>query len=171
MPVPASALRFPLQVRFGDIDAYGHVNNATYFSYFEHARVQLHQLPADPAVPSGPVIRDLLGGGNFTLVAGQEIEYRAPLVLRPEPVYVDVWVPHVGGSSFRTGYTVTEQDGSTVYAVGSSTMVLVARTGGHPVQLPEAYRAALLRFSGPEVPFRRLAAAAQGRQEEAQADA
>lgn len=165
MPDPAPAARFPLQLRFGDIDAYGHVNNATYFSYFEHARVQLHQLPADPASPSGPVIRDLAGHGTFTLVAGQEIEYRAPLVLRPEPVYVDVWVTHVGGSSFRTGYTVAEQDRSAVYAIGASTMVLVDRGGGHPVQLPEGYRAALRRFAGPEVPFRRPAQAQDVRQE------
>ncbi|MFD1212715.1 acyl-CoA thioesterase [Arthrobacter sp. GCM10027362] len=165
MPVPTSAARFPLQVRFGDIDAYGHVNNVTYFSYFEDARVQLHQLPADPADPSGPTLRDLFGCGNFMLVAGQEIEYRAPLVLRREPVCVNVWVAHLGGSSFRLGYTVAEPDESATYAVGASTMVLADRASGHPVQLPEDYRAALQRFAGPEVAFRRLAPAADGRQQ------
>jgi len=166
MPDPASA-RFPLQLRFGDIDAYGHVNNATYFSYFEHARVRLQDLPADPAVPDGPAIRELVGRENFTLVAGQEIEYRLPLTLRPEPVYIDVWVTQVGGSSFRTGYSLAEQDRSRIYAIGSATMVLVDRAGGHSVPLPEAYRAALQRFAGPEVPFRRLSQSVPNRQPEA----
>ncbi|NKX56148.1 acyl-CoA thioesterase [Arthrobacter mobilis] len=164
MPVPPSAACFPLQVRFGDLDAYGHVNNATYFSYFEEARVRLHNLPADAADPAGPVIRDVQGPGKFTLVAGQEIEYRAPLSLRPEPVSVNIWVTHVGGSSFRTGYVLAEPDDSATYAVGSATMVLVERASGRPVQLPEAYRAALLRFAGPDVPFRRPVPA-QDRQE------
>jgi hypothetical protein len=44
-------------------------------------------------------------------------------------------------------------------------MVLVDRAGGHSVQLPRAYREALLRFAGPEVPFRRVAAAQGARQE------
>ncbi|MCG2624673.1 acyl-CoA thioesterase [Arthrobacter sp. I2-34] len=166
MPDPASA-RFPLQIRFGDIDAYGHVNNATYFSYFEHGRVRLQQLPADPARPDGPTIRDLAGRENFTLVAGQEIEYLLPLTLRPEPVYIDVWVTRVGGSSFRTGYSLAGPDGSPVYALGAATMVLVDRASGHPVPLPDAYRAALQRFAGPEVPFRRVTQPIPDRQQEA----
>jgi acyl-CoA thioester hydrolase len=39
----------PIEVRFRDLDAMGHVNNAVYFTYFEHAR--LHYLRRLAEVP------------------------------------------------------------------------------------------------------------------------
>ncbi len=156
--------RFPLQLRFSDIDSYGHVNNVTFLSYLETARVQLHSSPSGQTTDDGGQlsVSDLAGAGNFTLVGRQEIEYLAPLLFRPEPVYVNVWVTEVGGSSFGLGYNVSEEDGSATYAVGETTMVLVNRESGRPVPLPELYRKALERYQGPEVPFRRRASQSAG---------
>ncbi|EMY35247.1 thioesterase [Arthrobacter crystallopoietes BAB-32] len=172
------AMRLPLQLRFGDIDSYGHVNNVTFLSLLETARVRLHNQTsakgtiADAGGPAsggeladdGPEasLRVLAGSGNFTLVGRQEIEYLAPLHYRDEPVYVHVWVTGVGRSSFELGYSVTEEDESTVYAVAATTMVLVSRESGRPVALPEAYRSSLEQHLGPEVPFRRRTHQAAG---------
>src|SRR6185312_8449870 len=123
--------RFPIQLRFSDIDSYGHVNNVTYLGYLETARVLLHQLrpelPATAGAEPGATLRELAGDGNQTLVGRQEIEYRVPLEFRAEPVHVCVWVTRTGNSSFDLGYAVVDEGQTgTVHALGASTMVLAA---------------------------------------------
>lgn len=159
----ASALRFPLQVRFGDIDSYGHVNNVAFLSYLETARVQLVHTPlgASAGAEPGQTLYELLGEENYTLVGRQEIEYRAPLLFRPEPVFVAVRVTRLGGSSYDLGYSVEEEDGSTVYAVASTSMVLVSRANGTPVRLTPAQRHAFGTWAGAPVDFRRRPADAR----------
>lgn len=178
----AHETRFPIPLRFSDIDSYGHVNNVTFLSLLETARVQLHELPeagaagdddggrigsrlgsgAGSVAAEGTSLRDLAGAGNYTLVGRQEIEYLAPLLYRPEPVYIGVRVTDVGRSSFELGYTVAERDESTVYAVAATTMVLASRETGRPVVLPEAYRQSLEQYRGAEVPFRRRSRQTEG---------
>ncbi|WP_369044689.1 acyl-CoA thioesterase [Sinomonas sp. P10A9] len=157
-----SAYRFPLQLRFGDVDSYGHVNNVRFLQFLEDARVHWIHAPlrtAPPAPEAGSentaTLADLVTAANFTLVGRHEIEYLAPLMYRREPVFVDLWVTRVGGSSFDLGYTVVDpQDGSTC-ANCSTSMVLVSRETGRPVRLPDAMRAEFAEFAGPDVPFRR----------------
>ncbi|MFJ3956809.1 acyl-CoA thioesterase [Arthrobacter sp. NPDC090010] len=158
-----AGLSFPVQIRFGDIDSYGHVNNVVYLSYLEDARVQLIHRTLGGDAGAGAVeedtFHDLVGVENFTLVARHEIEYVRPLLFRTEPVQVNIWVTGIGGSSFDFGYEVAEPDGSAVYALAASAMVLVGRESGAPVRLSQAQRHALERWSGEPVPFRRRAAA------------
>ncbi|HQR25745.1 MAG TPA: thioesterase family protein [Nocardioides sp.] len=82
---------YPLRVRFSDVDVYGHVNNVKYFEFFQEGRVALmaglrRRLP--PGTPHGQVV-----------VARTDVEYRVPLLFRPEPY--DLWsrVSHVGTTS------------------------------------------------------------------------
>ncbi|MFT4468674.1 acyl-CoA thioesterase [Arthrobacter sulfonylureivorans] len=171
--VPPNAPRFPIQLRFSDVDSYGHVNNVTYLEYLETARVLLHQLrpelPAAAGGQSGATLRELGGTDNRTLVGRQEIEYRVPLDLRTEPVHVRVWVTRIGNSSFDLGYAVVDEDRTgTVHALGASTMVLAAAATGRPVPLPDGYRAALQLWAGPPVPFRNSSQAAGAGQEVAE---
>ncbi|MGM0929040.1 MAG: acyl-CoA thioesterase [Actinomycetota bacterium] len=171
--VPPNAPRFPIQLRFSDIDSYGHVNNVTYLGYLETARVLLQllrpELPATAGGESGATLRELAGTDNQTLVGRQEIEYRVPLEFRTEPVQVGVWVTRIGNSSFDLGYAVVDEDQTgTVHAVGASTMVLAAAATGRPVPLPDGYRAALQQLAGPPVPFRNGTQAAGAGQEASQ---
>lgn len=155
----ANVIQIPLQIRFGDIDSYGHVNNVTFLQYLEDARVQLTHTPlgeaAGPGVDPNETFEHLIGSELFTLVGRHEIEYLLPLVFRPEAVLVNIWVTRLGGSSFDFGYTVAEPDGSKVYARASSSMVLVDRESGAPVRLTAAHRHALETWLGPQVAFRR----------------
>ncbi|MGO4385076.1 acyl-CoA thioesterase [Specibacter sp. RAF43] len=155
----ASAIQIPLQVRFGDIDAYNHVNNVAYLQYLEDARIRLIHTPLDKDtggdVSAGTSFNDLIGDDLFTLVGRNEIEYLAPITFRPAPVFVNIWITNVGGSSFDFGFTITEKDQSVVYAQAASSMVLVSRATGRPVRLTPAQRAALEAWRGERVPFRR----------------
>ena len=80
--------RFHCTLRWSDMDAFGHVNNTTFFTYLEEARVDLLFVHAGDAVA-----RERLSSG--IVVARHEIDYKAPLVFRPQPVPV--------GSRTRSG--------------------------------------------------------------------
>jgi acyl-CoA thioester hydrolase len=84
--------RLPLQVRFSDVDVYGHVNNVEYFTFYQEARIAYMMRLAEEAgadAPQGSVV-----------LAQCDVDYRAPVLFRPEPY--DAWsrVAHVGRSSF-----------------------------------------------------------------------
>lgn len=139
------------QIRFGDIDSYNHVNNVVYLQYLEDARVQLTYAQ----LPGGGTFQDLIGTELFILVGRNEIEYLAPISFRTEPVYVNIWVTNVGGSSFDFGYSVSDADTSVIYAQAATSMVLVSRTTGRPIRLTPEQRSALDVWRGDPVPFKR----------------
>lgn len=146
----------PVQIRFGDIDAFNHVNNVVYLQYLEDARVELLRTPvaSDDASPGGESFNDLIDGRCFLLAARNDITYRAPIPFRAEPVYVNIWLTRLGGSSLDFAYTVTEKDPSVLFAYAMSTMVLTSRDSGRPVRLTDDQRRLLSTWMGPELPGR-----------------
>ena len=92
---PAAVIQVPL--RWVDLDAQGHVNNAVIADYLQEARVRFLLEGANAA---------LLGNG--TLVVGHQVEYLAPVEFRNEPVEVRLWVGEVGASRFTIGYEVVQ---------------------------------------------------------------
>ena len=148
---------FPVQLRFGDEDSNGHVNNVRFVQFLEEARVRLGLLPLggslQPAVPE-QTFRGLTEHGT-TLVARQEIEYRLPLVYRQDPVWVRIWVTDIGRSSLTYGFRIADDDGGRVYAYAQSTMVMTDRESGRPLPLSAEQLAVLESWRGDPVPFRR----------------
>ena len=121
----------PIEVRWGDMDALGHVNNATYFTYFEQARISWFRTLTGGAVMSrsqGPVM------------ANASCEFRRPIV-HPARVVVEVLVGPPGRSSLPTGYRIIDAAERTVeYATGASVLVWVDYATGKPVPLPDDVR-------------------------------
>jgi acyl-CoA thioester hydrolase len=117
------------------MDAFGHVNNTTFFTYLEEARVDLLFVTAGEAIA-----RERLSSG--IVVARHEIDYTAPLVFRPQPVAVDVWVSSLGNSSFTLSYEVLD-DGGPVYARASTVLVPYDVEAGRPRRLSVEERTAL----------------------------
>jgi acyl-CoA thioester hydrolase len=80
---------YPLRVRWSDVDAYRHVNNVKYVEYFQEARLRymmrLHQ--------DGDTFGEMV-------VARTDVDYRRPILFRPEPYDVHSWIGHVGRTSF-----------------------------------------------------------------------
>lgn len=85
-------------LRWGDLDAQGHVNNARFIDYLQEARADF--------LLGGPVSH-LLGGGM--VVVSHQIEYLAPIEYRDEPVLVDVAVLSCGGAQIELGYRLHHQ--------------------------------------------------------------
>jgi acyl-CoA thioester hydrolase len=88
--------RYRCPLRWGDMDAQGHVNNAAYVDYLQEARV-------DFLLSGPPLLRQMLSSG--VLVISHQMEYLRPLqVLGQRPLDIDLWVDSVGASRFVIGY-------------------------------------------------------------------
>lgn len=91
-----------IQIRWRDVDAYGHVNNAVYLNYLEEAR--------DAWVQSvlGPV-----SGTTWDFVLARvEIDFRAELTQDDRSVIVRCTLERIGRSSVGTREEVRKEDGS-----------------------------------------------------------
>jgi acyl-CoA thioester hydrolase len=135
---------FSCQVRWDDMDAFGHVNNVTFFAYMQEARTSM--LFAGEAADH---LRDLIKG---VVVAHHEIDYRRPLEWRPEPIEIDVWTSQVKASSFTLRYEIRDQRALPEPAVLAEAMTVLVPfdlAAGRPRRLADSERAFLGRYLEP----------------------
>lgn len=108
----------PIEVRFVDTDAFGHVNNATFLSYFEAARAGYYA-----RVTGSPFMTGAHGAKHTFVIAEARIAYRSP-VLFGEPLLAGVRFAWVGGSSFAFEYRIRAEKS----AVGDARVVADGET-------------------------------------------
>lgn len=151
-----TTITIPVQMRFGDIDAYGHANNVIQLQYFEDARIRLSEMTLDdvPGVPAGTTFRQLVGR-RLTVIGRQEVEYLAQLRYRTEDLEVEVWASHIGTSSYVLNYRLQEPGGGTVFAIAQSTTVEVDAQTGRPEAIGPEQRAFLEHHRAEPIAFRR----------------
>jgi acyl-CoA thioester hydrolase len=104
-------LHVPTPLRWSDLDAYGHVNNARMLSLLEEARIQAFWVnddgTAEHAVGASTAVLDASpGAATITLIARQEVEYLAPIPYQRLPLDVELWIGHMGGASLDVCYVV-----------------------------------------------------------------
>ncbi|MFD2758693.1 acyl-CoA thioesterase [Gulosibacter faecalis] len=150
----------PIQVRWRDLDGYGHVNNATMFTLLEEARVQAFWV-----VPEGSdeqprplaVVSAGVGADTATLIAAQQIEYRAPIPHLHYPVDVQLWISKIGAASAEVSYEVwspVTDESRTLFTVARSTIVFIDTTTGRPRRISDAEREAWQPYVGAPAPMR-----------------
>ena len=90
-------------IRWDDIDAFGHVNNAKYLTYIQEARFQwsFYQYAAKGEKPTLVEM----------VVAKAEVDYLVPIYEGGRFYDVNLWVESIGNSSFVMGYEVVGDDG------------------------------------------------------------
>lgn len=120
-----------IQVRFIDIDAMGHVNNAVYLSYFENARMYF--------------FNDLLGedwdwSRDGFILLNNEIQYLKPVFLKDEPE-ISVAVEKIGNKSFTLSYQLKVKD--ELRCIGSSVLVGYDNVIHSSILIPERMKAKL----------------------------
>lgn len=118
-----------IELRFSDLDAYGHVNSAVYFTYLETARVKLFN----------DFFRTVSQHGIFTLVAKAECEFKIPITLYDE-VIVTLWIAKTGRTSFDLEYRLHNSSEKT-YATARTTMVCFDSIKNKTVPLPNSIKA------------------------------
>ncbi len=130
--VQVHSLRMP--IRWGDMDAMGHVNNTVYFRYLEQARIAWFEAlgcPPDP-VGIGPVIIS----AHCTFL--KQLRY-------PGEIDVTTLVGEFGRSSFQTLHQIRRADDAAVLAAeGGSKVVWVDQRVEKSLALPNEMRERLL---------------------------
>lgn len=124
-----------IPIRFNDIDAMGHVNNAVYLSYFEQARMVFftHLLGSD---------WDWSAMG--ILLVRNEIDYILPVVLQDD-LEADVWIDKIGSKSMHMHYELyTVNAGSRrLHTSGKSIIVCYDYRQKMSVVVPDAWKKAM----------------------------
>jgi len=124
--------RYAVQVRFSDVDVYGHVNNVKYFEYFQEARIAyLRRLLQDAGLSRVPLV-----------IAQNDVDYRVPILFRPESYDAWTWVSRVGSSSYELSAEI--RDGDQVLSRGRVVVVTFDPATQQAAPAPAAYREMLL---------------------------
>jgi len=134
-PEPRAAYRAfqDITTRWMDNDAYGHVNNVVYYSWFDTV-VNAH------LVREGAL--DIQRGEVIGLVVETHCNYFAPLEF-PHPVEGGLRVAHLGRSSVRYEVGIFAKGGAMTAAKGHFVHVYVDRTTRRPADLPPQLKSVL----------------------------
>jgi len=132
---------YAVEVRYGDLDAQRHVNNAKYLTYMEQARLEY--------------VRHLglWDGESFAelgmIVAEVQITYRAPIHFG-QPVRVGVRVSRLGNKSMLWEYSIENAQDGNILATATSVQVAYDYQAGSSMPVPERWRKAIAAFEGIE---------------------
>ena len=124
--------RLPLQLRWGDLDAFNHVNNSNFLTFLEEARIRWFDSIGEAWVTD-----------EFApLLAAVQLNYRRPIPY-PSEVVVQLFVDRVGTSSVTIGHAIGSDDGTVLYCDGHVVAVWIDRASGRPRPLPDSIRNAV----------------------------
>ena len=123
-----------IPIRWGDMDAMGHVNNTVYFRYMEQTRISWFDrlVPEDEAWQSTGIV-----------IANASCNYKRPLTY-PGTVEVRLHVGAPGGSSVPTYYELRIDGDPALYADGEAMVVFIDLKQQKPLRIPEGIRGRLL---------------------------
>ena len=140
----------PIEVRFVDTDAFGHVNNATFLSYFEASRAGYYA-----RVTGSPFMTGANGMKHTFVIAEARIAYRSP-VLFGEPLLGGVRFAWVGGSSFAFEYSIRAEKSAVgearVVADGETLQVMFDLERNRVMRVPADLIGQFEEFEGRAIP-------------------
>jgi acyl-CoA thioester hydrolase len=136
-----SGYRFfqPIEIRYGDLDPQGHVNNANHLTFMEQARANyLKHL-------------GLWDGHSFMeigiILAEARVTFLAP-VLFAQPVQVAARVAKIGSKSMTMEYCLEDTSTRAVLATGEAVIVAYDYLNSRTIPVPESWRKAISAFEG-----------------------
>ena len=130
----------PIEVRYGDLDPQGHLNNAKFVTFFEQARIQY--------------IRHLglyKEGQSFmeigVILADVHVAYRKP-VEWGVPVKVGVRITKIGNKSMTVEQSVVHAETDEVFAIGEVVLVAYDYYAGKSIVISQEWRNVFTEFEG-----------------------
>ena len=130
-----------LPVQWGDMDAFGHVNNTVPIRWFESARIAY----LERVGLSGMMVT----GGIGPILAAINCHYRKQ-VNYPDTVRIGAAVGKIGRSSFTMRHAAVSQTNDCICVEGESTIVVFDYRSQRPVRVPDEIRQAVANLEGPE---------------------
>ena len=132
--------RIDIDIRFPDIDALGHVNNAVYLTYFEHSRVHYW--------------RDIFHWNlreNGVIVARTEVNYLKPVMLE-DKIACYVRTTRIGNSSFDLSHVLVKitPKGEEICTTGKTVCISFDYALNRPAPLPEKERKKIIAYDNPK---------------------
>jgi acyl-CoA thioester hydrolase len=130
--------RTSVQVRFRDIDAFGHVNNAVFFTYVELARIRylLDVLQPSTGFDRMPLI-----------LARVELDFRSPIAFGEE-ITVETRVERIGRSSFEMRHRMTAGPEGRLAGDVQTVLVTYDYAEARPMPVPDDWRRRLAEYEG-----------------------
>jgi acyl-CoA thioester hydrolase len=124
---------------WGDLDAFGHVNNLVYMRWAETARVEyLLQIGQFPPLPPS---------GIAPILASMKCDYRRVLNY-PDTVYVGTRIARIGNSSFQMLHRIVSRSLDEIAAEVDSTLVMLDYSRNKPVTVPAEVRSVIGALEG-----------------------
>jgi len=127
---------YPISTRWMDNDYYGHVNNVTYYSYFDTAANLYLIEEGGLNLSTAPVIGVVVNSG---------CTYKSPIAY-PESIEAGLRVDRLGNSSVQYGLAIFAEAENEASAFGHFVHVFVDRKSNKPVPIPPTIREALTRI-------------------------
>lgn len=126
-----------IEVRFGDLDALGHLNNARFLTYMEQARIHYFK---DLGLWQGESIMEI----GF-IVANANINFRAPVVFG-QVVRVRARVSRLGNKSITMQYQLEDSQTGQSVADGSTALVVYDYRAKETAPIPQNWRETITSF-------------------------
>ena len=136
---PASfhpAVSIDIPVAWGDMDAFGHVNNTVFFRWCETARIAYFE--------KAGINQRMKAEGIGPILAHASMAFRHP-VTYPDTIRAEAGVEKVGNTSFVLAYRLTSLSKGEVIGEGDSVVVMVDYRRGGKVPLEEQLKTTLSR--------------------------
>lgn len=128
---------FTLPIRFKDLDAMGHVNNATILTYFEEGRKEFFVHALQSTSPK-----------DFPFILAEvTCRYIRPIELIDRIVRENIWISKIGTKSFSFAYEIfRDNDPGWVFSTGESVQVYYDYDNGRSIQIPESFKSKVLSY-------------------------
>lgn len=130
----------PIEIRYGDLDPQGHVNNAKYLTYFEQARVYY-------LIQLGLFNKDQSFMDVGIIIADIHITFHTPARYE-NPIKVGVRTSKIGNKSMTVEQCVLNADTGKVFAAGTVILVTFNYRQHKTIPVPDEWREKISKFEG-----------------------
>ena len=130
----------PIEVRYGDLDPQGHVNNAKHLTYFEQARIAYW-------INMGLFTKDQSFMELGVILADAHITYFEPIYFG-QNIKVGVHVAKLGNKSMIWEQNIVDADTGRELAKGEIVMVAYDYVAQKTISIPQDWREKIIKFEG-----------------------
>lgn len=136
------AVQIPLPLRWGEMDAYQHLNNTVYFRYFEDVRIKYFEVIG---------LHEVKAKTNIAVIlASTQCRFRLPLTY-PDQLSVGARITELSADRFVMEYRIVSEQHGKVAATGEGLLVAFDYDKGQKAKLPQSLVDAIVELEGPKL--------------------